>query len=316
MKIKNCVLLVIALALLLCSVSCNPKKTKVEETPKEDTEDIGIQTNISETKNNTGDIEFDSPDESGPVINLPWINDSKFIEAQKKNETDMLLAAYVTVLRDPLPGEEYNVHLAADSLAGTIVSPGRILSQNNSIGPYVQSKGYKKGPTYVGSRVTTTVGGGVCKIASTLYNVSILSNMEIIERHSHGMPVPYVPYGQDATVAYGVKDFKFKNNKDFPILIWAKGIENRLYIAFYGKEEPPKVRWQHDVLEVRKAPKEYKINPDLKEGEERTIIKGMDGAKVDSCVIIEHLDGTVEKKYLGISFYRPMPYLIEVKSRP
>ena len=204
MKIKNYVLLTIILALLLCSTSCNFKKTKVEKTPEEDTENMEIQTNISQTKNNTGNIELNPPNESGPVVNLPWKDDPKFIEAQKKNETDILLAAYVTVLRDPLPGEEYNVHLAADSLAGKIVSPGHVFSQNNSIGPYVESKGYKKGPTYVGSHVTTTTGGGVCKIASTLYNVSILSNMQVIERHSHGMPVPYVPYGQDATVAYEI----------------------------------------------------------------------------------------------------------------
>ena len=37
------------------------------------------------------------------------------------------------------------------------------------------------------------------------YNVAVLSNLKIIERHNHSMPVPYVPYGQDATVAYGSK---------------------------------------------------------------------------------------------------------------
>ncbi|MDI9476738.1 MAG: VanW family protein [Natronincolaceae bacterium] len=314
MKIKNYVFLIIISVLLFCSTSCNFKKA--EKVPEENVENIGTQANTSRARNDVGNIEFGFPDKSGPVTSLPWENDLKFIEAQKKNETDVLLAAYVTVLRDPLPGEEYNVHLAASSLAGTVVQPGHIFSQNSSIGPYVESRGYKKGPTYVGSRVTTTTGGGVCKIASTLYNVSILSNIAIVERHSHGMPVPYVPYGQDATVAYGVKDFKFKNNKDFPILIWAKGVENNLYIAFYGREKPPKIKWQHKVLATTKAPREYRINPDLEEGVEKVIIKGMDGARVDSCVIIEHPDGTTEKKNLGISYYRPMPYLIEVKSRP
>ncbi len=317
MKIKNYVLWIMISVLLFCSTSCNLKKAeKVPEENIENTEEnIGAQANISKVGDETNGIEFGFPDKSGPVTELPWEEDQKFIEAQKENETDVLLAGYVTVLRDPLPGEEYNVHLAADSLAGRVVLPEHVFSQNNSIGPYVESRGYKKGPTYVGSRVTTTTGGGVCKIASTLYNVSILSNMGIVERHSHGMPVPYVPYGQDATVAYGVKDFKFKNNKDYPVLIWAKGIENNLYIAFYGKEKPPKIKWQHNVLATTKAPREYRINPDLKEGEEKVIIEGMDGARVDSCVIIEHPDGTTEKKNLGISYYRPMPYLIEVRSR-
>ena len=40
----------------------------------------------------------------------------------------------------------------------------------------------------------------------------------------------------------------------------------------------------------------------------------MDGIKVDSYVIIEHSDGTVERKNLGVSLYKPMPHLIEVKN--
>jgi hypothetical protein len=111
------------------------------------------------------------------------------------------------VLKDPLPGEESNVHLAAKILSGAIVNPGEIFSQNERIGPYSESRGFQKGPTYNGSKLSTTIGGGVCKIASTLYNAAILSNLPIVERHPHGMPVPYVPYGQDATVSYGKIDF-------------------------------------------------------------------------------------------------------------
>jgi vancomycin resistance protein VanW len=62
-------------------------------------------------------------------------------------------------------------------LSSTIVEPSKIFSQNNMIGPYAKSRGYLKGPTYNGTHLTTTVGGGVCKIASTLYNVAVRSNM-------------------------------------------------------------------------------------------------------------------------------------------
>ena len=53
-------------------------------------------------------------------------------------------------------------------------------------------------------------GGGACKIATSLYNLVVLTNQEVIERHNHSMPINYVPYGQDATVAYGVKDLNLK----------------------------------------------------------------------------------------------------------
>jgi vancomycin resistance protein YoaR len=248
---------------------------------------------------------------SGPTTSVPWKEEDNFLAKQRETDTPILLGAYRTVLKDPLPGEEYNVHLAASMLAGKVIRPGHIFSQNESIGPYTEGKGFKKGPTYMGTRLTTTIGGGVCKIASTLYNVAILSNLEIIERSSHSMPVPYVPYGQDATVAYGARDIKFKNSNDFPILIWAQGIGNTLYIAFYGRVAPPKIEWHHETLKAIKAHTIYSDNPNIPKGTEKVVLEGMDGALVKSWLTITYPDGTVKTKSLGNSYYNPMPYFIE-----
>ena len=248
---------------------------------------------------------------SGAVNVLPWENDDRYLDGMRNTGSTVLLAAFRTVLKDPLPGEEFNVHHAADLLAGTVVKPGEIFSQNRLLGPYIASKGYQWGPTYAGSELIKTIGGGVCKIASTLYNVAILSNLDIIERHPHGMPVPYVPYGQDATVSYGSKDFRFINNTPYPVLIWAKGIGNELYIAFYGRLVPEKIEWQHETLKVYKASSRYKKNKDLPLGEERVILEGMDGVSVRSWLNITKYDGTVVIRQLGISNYNPMPHLIE-----
>jgi len=248
---------------------------------------------------------------SGPVKEVPWENEDTFKEALMQSGATTILAAFRTVLKDPLPGEEFNVHLAARMLAGTILKPQEIFSQNKLLGPYTESRGYQEGPTYMGSRLAKTYGGGVCKIASTLYNVSVLSNLQIIERHAHSMPVPYVPYGQDATVAYGAKDFKFKNTSNSQILIWAMGVDNILYIAFYGSYIPPKIEWKHNIIETSKAPVIYKTNSELSELEEKIILEGMDGAVVKSWIIIENRDGTNEIKQMGTSYYSPMPHIIE-----
>lgn len=247
---------------------------------------------------------------SGPTRDMPWESDREFIKARLRNDTNVLLGGYRTVLKDPLPGEEYNVHLAAALLAGTIIKPEGIFSQNSTIGPYTQEKGFEKGPTYFGTTLTTTIGGGVCKIASTLYNVAVLSNMKIVERHNHSMPVPYVPYGQDATVAFGVKDIRFRNGTASDVMIWAQGIDNVLYMAFYGKQPGPAVEWTHEVVEVRKAPVQYKINSRLGADEERLLLEGMDGAIVKSWITISS-GNHVSVKYMGVSDYKPMPHLVE-----
>ncbi|KNY26245.1 VanW family protein [Pseudobacteroides cellulosolvens] len=248
---------------------------------------------------------------SGPENNLPWDFEMEFIKSKELNNTPVLMGAYRTVLRDPLPGEEFNVHLAARMLCGIVLEPGQIFSQNGTVGPYTEERGFQKGPTYIGSKLTTTIGGGVCKIASTLYNVSVLSNLKIVERHNHSMPVPYVPYGQDATVSYGAKDFKFKNDTEGNVMIWAQGVDNILYMGFYGTKEPPSIRWNHEVLKKTAAQKVYKVNPTLPKGYEKVLIDGMDGAMIKSSLTIEHVDGTTINKEMGISNYSPFPTLIE-----
>jgi vancomycin resistance protein VanW len=250
------------------------------------------------------------PMRSGPLTKLPWAKDKKFLKAKKTNNTPILMAAYKTVLLDPSPGEEYNVHLSARLLCGTIVKSKHTFSQNKTVGPYTNSKGYRKGPTYTVGKVIKTTGGGVCKLATTLYNVAILSNLVITKRYYHSMPVSYVPYGQDATVSYGTHDFKFKNNTSFPIMIWSKGIGDTLYIGFYGRKLSPKVTWNHKVLSVKKTKTIYKKNPKLRHGKRKIIIYGMDGKKVKSWVKIRYPNGKVQIKQLGISKYKPLPYVI------
>lgn len=247
---------------------------------------------------------------SGPEKIMPWTNESAFIDAVERNNTKVLLGGYKTVLKDPLPGEEYNVHLAAAMLAGRVIKSGEIFSQNSAIGPYTEEKGFRKGPTYIGTQVTTTIGGGVCKIASTLYNTAVLSDMKIVERHNHTMPVPYVPYGQDATVSYGNKDIRFQNNTGSNIMIWAKGIDNVLYMAFYGSKPAPCVYWRHEVLETIKAPFMYKINPQMGVNEKKLLMEGMDGAVVKSWITVTS-GGSSETRYMGMSRYQPMPHLVE-----
>jgi len=311
---KNYILLIITVSLLVYSTSCNFQNA--QRGLDQNAENLGAKLNISNTENPISNFTFDVPNESGPIINVPWENDIKFIKAKEKHGTDVLLSAFCTVIKTTSDGEQNNVHIAAKSVSGTVISPGEIFSQNKSIGPYTESKGYKEGSAYIGGVVTPSMGGGACKVASTLYNLSILSNLEIVERHNHSMPVHYLPYGQDSTVAYGFKDLKFKNTTESPILIWAIPIDNRVYMGFYGREEAPKVTWTHNILETRVAPKQYQINSELQEGEQKVVLQGMDGARVESYVTVDYSDGKSEKKNLGISNYWPMPHILEVKTKP
>lgn len=255
---------------------------------------------------------FDIPEISGPVTNLPWRNNKDFLKAKEKYETPNLLAAYCSVLKNPLPGEEYNVSFASQNITGKVIKSNKEFSQNSTIGPYTNSKGYKTGASYSGGEIVMTEGGGVCKIATTLYNLVALSDLEVIERHNHSMPINYVPYGQDATVAYGIKDFRFKNTTEGNILIWAELIGNRLYMGFYGNGNPPKVQWNHETTNIVEPSVKYIKTETLKEGEMNVRIPGMNGAHIKSSLTIIYNDGTVKTKKMKDSNYIPLPRIIEI----
>lgn len=273
--------------------------------------DKDVQKEKMEVLLNEIDKDYDNPLVSSQITNLPWRNDSKFLYFKEKYDAPILMAAYVAVLKNPLPGEGANVAHAASMISGTVIKPQDIFSQNKSIGPYTKKRGFKEGATYNSGEIVMAEGGGVCKIATILYNLAVLSSLEIVERHNHSMPINYVPYGQDATVAYGNKDFKFKNTTGGNILIWSKLIGSKLYMGFYGTERPPKVTWNHSKTNIIKPGKRYIKNDSLEKGQMIEKIKGLDGATVKSTITIEYSNGDVSIKNMGISQYSALPTIIE-----
>jgi len=75
------------------------------------------------------------------------------------------------------------------------------------------------------------MGVGNCQISSTLYNAILaLPSIFVLERHEHSKEVYYVPLGKDAAVAYGSIDFKFRNDYDYDIKIYATNTTNSVDI--------------------------------------------------------------------------------------
>lgn len=110
-----------------------------------------------------------------------------------------------------------NLQLAASKINGTVLMPGETFSYNKVVGERTIAAGYKEAPIYLNGQVVDGLGGGICQITSTLYNAVLYSNLEIVERSNHQFIPSYVTASRDATVVYGSIDFKFKNNRDYPI---------------------------------------------------------------------------------------------------
>lgn len=130
-----------------------------------------------------------------------------------------LLASYSTKYAASNKNRTTNLRLAAGKIDGTVLLPGETFSYNNVVGERTISAGYKDAAIYQNGQVVDGLGGGICQISTTLFNAVLFSNLEIVELHNHQFVPSYATAGRDATVVYGVKDFKFKNSRNYAIKI-------------------------------------------------------------------------------------------------
>lgn len=112
-----------------------------------------------------------------------------------------------------------NITLATESINGTLIMPGESFSFNGKVGRRTAAKGYMPAPVDIGTKVGVDYGGGICQVATSLYNTVIRMNINSTERHHHSIPSTYIPLGMDATIDWGNLDYKFINTLDYPIFI-------------------------------------------------------------------------------------------------
>ena len=127
-----------------------------------------------------------------------------------------------------------NVRLATSRVDGYELMPGEVFSYDQTILPRTSANGYQAAPVYVGNKVESGMGGGICQPSSTLYCAALYANLEIVERHNHSMLVSYLPAGLDATISQGVLDLKLKNNTPYPIKIAGQASGGVLTFSIWG----------------------------------------------------------------------------------
>ena len=138
-----------------------------------------------------------------------------------------------------------NLKIASKKINGTIIQPGETFDFNKVVGSRTAAKGYKKAHVFTGPNSTTMgLAGGICQVASTVFNTALISNVKIVERHQHSQRVSYVPLGRDAAISGNVQNFRWKNNTKYAIKIKMTVKDGKITCTFYTcqKAKPKKVK--------------------------------------------------------------------------
>jgi vancomycin resistance protein YoaR len=162
-----------------------------------------------------------------------------------------------------VPEKAHNIRLAAERLNGVVVPPGGTFSFNQEVGPTTLDAGYKWGfgieAGQTGARTVPSVAGGICQVATTLFQRVFWTGFPLIERHWHLYWIPAYTSrgiaGLDATVdADSGLDFRWSNPTDGYVLIQSATDDSNVYFGLYGKPRGWKVSVGSPQVSNRVAP--------------------------------------------------------------
>lgn len=206
-----------------------------------------------------------------------------------------------------------NLTLASSKINEKIVAPGKEFSYNSTVGARTIAAGYKEAKIYSNGQVVDGIGGGICQVSSTLYNAVMFANLEIQERHNHQFITSYVTPGRDATVAYGSKDLKFVNNRNYPIKIIATAKDGIVKISIYGIKENLEydVSFDNELITPIQYTTKYEYNEKLGPSEQKIKQLGANGAIVNNFKVVKLNGSIVSKTLISQDTYNALTKVIE-----
>lgn len=174
--------------------------------------------------------------------------------AEELAQVQDLLGTYTTDYSTSNSNRSGNVTNGCSKINGTLLFPGEEFSATDTVSPFTTANGYALAGAYLNGKVVNSIGGGICQVSTTLYNAVLRAELEVTERNAHSMIVTYVKASADAAIAESAgKDFKFRNNTDYPIYIEGYTQNKKITFNIYGKETRPAdrvVSFESEVLEV------------------------------------------------------------------
>lgn len=212
----------------------------------------------------------------------------------KEEGIERKIAEYTTSYSMKAPGRAYNVEAAAKSLHDTLLLPDEIFSYRKLMQETEKEFGFKPAPVIMEGELRPGIGGGVCQVSTTLYNAVLLSDLHVVERRNHSLPIAYAPLGRDATYSDWGINFRFKNNTGKSILIHSKTKNGKLTVKIFGT-----------------APKDKEVEIFTKTLRQNKVLnQGKAGYEVAVYKRIKQNGKVVEEKLVSKDTYQPQPKLI------
>ena len=265
-----------------------------------------------------------STDAFAKVVNKKWVgkSDINFTATTKVTKPKYTVDDCMKVSNKPMgtfttsvTGGELNetrnknIAVGVRKLNGYTIYPGEEFSCNEHLAPWTEDNGWYNAGTIVGSKVEDSLGGGICQVASTLYNALLRAEIKVVKRFPHSMSVGYVDFAADAALAGDYKDLVFKNDTDAPIYLQGHFDGSSLTFNIYGHDTRKKwheVKYVSELIKTIPVKKEVIKDPSKPAGTEE-IEEGHVGRVAKLWKITYEHGKQVSKVLLHESKYKMVP---------
>ena len=206
-----------------------------------------------------------------------------------------------------------NIHVAANHINSSIIAPYSIWSFIDSVGEFTPENGFVDSQIILEDEFVDGMGGGVCTVASTVFNAVWEAGYPIVERVNHSLRSERYPLGRDAAIAYPYADLKFENDTENYLLLTMTYTDDSITCMLWGI--PPGYQVESIVgefIEGADFPKKEVVDENLAPGQSYKEHDGLRASKVDVTRIVYDSEGNIKEKRVFYSSYGATPEVTRV----
>lgn len=216
------------------------------------------------------------------------------------------ISSYTTRYASGAEARNNNIHVAADTLNNSICKAGETWSFLALAGEATPEKGYQGAGAIIGGEYSDAIGGGICQVATTVFNVVYEAGYPIERRNNHSLYIASYPEGRDAAIAYPDIDLVWRNDTESDVLLRMSYTNSSVSATLYGVDPGYEVTTVYGEWEEGEPYRTVvRKDPDYPLGTEFIESSGANGRSITVVRTVKDRNGNIIQEKEFHSNYQP-----------
>lgn len=205
----------------------------------------------------------------------------------------------------------HNIELVSNLLSDSIVKPNGTWSFNETAGECNAERGFLGAGAIIDGEYDDAVGGGICQVATTVFNAVYESGFPVVTRHNHSLYIASYPAGRDAAVSWHDLDLVWKNDASSDVLVRVSCADGSVTATLYGVDPGYHVTSQTGEWgEGEKHKTKTETDETLAPGTSYVKTRGTDGSTISVVRTVTNESGAVLHEDPFYSVYDPLTEVV------